>query len=281
MPNMSAELYEYLREMRRAIAERDGIMQYQVFLDRALQEMAENRPRDREEFLRIWGTSAPMAERYVDEFLDAIRQYCEERNIISNKQTFGDQNMKHPKLYDLLLEKNRELAKKEGGGIFTHRTLREMSSLLPQTEAEFRQIHGIGPVKTERYADIFLKIIKDYCEKQGHPPAISVAKGQQYADPSEYAPRLYELLKDERNRIAAEEKVDAFQVFWDRTLKQMAIYLPQTEEEFLEIDRIGPWKTERYANRFLPIIREFCRENGISYDRVEPSLQELLEWLRR
>lgn len=281
MPNMSAELYEYLKEKRRAIAERDGIMQYQIFLDRALQEMAENRPRDREEFLRIWGTSAPMAERYIDEFLDAIRQYCEERNIISNKQPFGVQHMNHPKLYDLLFEKNRELAKKDGGGIFTHRTLREMSILLPQTEAEFRQIHGIGPVKTERYADIFLKIIKDYCEKQGHSPAISVAKGQQYANPSEYAPRLYEQLKNERNRIAAEEEVNAFQVFWDRTLKQMAVYLPQTRSEFSNIYMIGPRQVEQYTDRFLPIIREFCRENGVSYDRIEPSLQELLDWLRR
>ena len=75
--------------------------------------------------------------------------------------------MNHRRLYTLLFRKNRELAKRDRSGVFTHRTLREMSKRLPLTEVEFRRIHGVGPVKTERYADIFLQIIHDYCVENG------------------------------------------------------------------------------------------------------------------
>ena len=294
---MSAELYKRLIEKRREIAKRDNIKNYQIFLDKAVEEMATHQPQTRDEFLQIWGTSAPMAQQYIDEFLDAICQYREERSIMRGRQFFGDQNMEHSELYTLLLETSRELAREEGGGIFTHRTLREMSERLPKTKTEFRRIHGVGPVKTKKYADIFLKIISDYCEEQGHPPSPQVAEAsaacdqnppaivpvdeEQYADPSEYAPRLYKLLKAERNRIAREEGVRGFRVIWNRTLKQIAVYLPQTKREFFDTPGIGLKKTNRYADRFLPIIRDFCRENDISYDRVEPNLRELLDWLRR
>lgn len=202
------------------------------------------------------------------------------------------------KLFEIFRLKRREIARRDNIPylqVFRDRTLEDLATHLPKTREEFRQIWGIDEERTEWYADDFLPIIRQYCRENelvplqqvaevsafgNNPPAVVPVAEEQYANPSKYAPRLYELLRVERNRIAEERGINAFQVFWNRTLKQMAVYLPQTRNEFLNIDRIGPWKTERYADRFLPIIRDFCRENDISYDRVEPSLRELLDWLR-
>ena len=83
-------------------------------------------------------------------------------------------------------------------------------------------------------------------------------------EPNEYTPELFEQLREKRKMIAEEEGVSAFVVFWDQTLKEMATYFPQTKEEFMQIPRVSPTKAEKYAEVFLPIIRDYCKEHGIS-----------------
>jgi ATP-dependent DNA helicase RecQ len=43
----------------------------------------------------------------------------------------------------------------------------------------------------------------------------------------------------------------------------MATYLPQTGECFLDIHGVGTVKYERYGERFLEVIRRYCREHNI------------------
>ena len=78
-----------------------------------------------------------------------------------------------------------------------------------------------------------------------------------------YAPELFEHLRNKRKMIAAAEDVPAFFVFSERTLREIAIHFPKTEAEFLQIHGVGPAKVEKYAEVFLPIIREYCKEHGI------------------
>ena len=78
-----------------------------------------------------------------------------------------------------------------------------------------------------------------------------------------YAPELFEQLRNKRKMIAEAEDVPAFVVFSDRTLREIAIHFPKTEAEFLQIHGVGPAKVEKYAEFFLPIIREYCQEHGI------------------
>ncbi len=51
--------------------------------------------------------------------------------------------------------------------ILSDTTLIEMAKYLPQNMDEIRYISGFGDVKTERYGDIFLKVVQDYCKKGG------------------------------------------------------------------------------------------------------------------
>ena len=83
-------------------------------------------------------------------------------------------------------------------------------------------------------------------------------------EPNEYASELFEQLRDKRKMIADEEEVPAFVVFSDKTLQEMAIHLPKTEKAFMQIHGIAEVKCKKYADNFLPIIRDYCKEHGIS-----------------
>ncbi len=289
MHEFHSDLYEQLRTKRNELAREKRVRPYFILANRSLEEMATDLPQTQEEFANIWGIG-PITIQYAGVFLPIIRQYCKEHALRADAPIEFQYA-----LFELLRLRRIEVARRDNTNdlqVFRDRTLEDLATHLPKTREEFRQIWGVDEGRTARYADDFLPIIRQYCGETNEPPLQQVAESsvafdqnptaiisveeEQYADPNEYAPRLYELLRDERDRIP--ERVNAFQ---DRTLKQMAAYLPQTESEFLNIDRIGSLLTERYADRFLPIIRDFCRENGISYDRIEPRQRELLDWLRR
>ena len=164
------DLFEQLQDKCKTLenAEQEGI-----FTDGTLSEMATSFPRTRKAFAQIRGVSLRKMEKYADDFLPIIRAYCEEHRIDStesetqalntNDVTSEVVNEYDQELFELLQNKCKVLAQAEGGGIFTNRTLKEMAGHLPETKKEFRQIHGIGFVKTKKYADIFLQIIRDYC----------------------------------------------------------------------------------------------------------------------
>jgi ATP-dependent DNA helicase RecQ len=49
--------------------------------------------------------------------------------------------------------------------IFSDATLKDMSSKIPRTKSEFREIKGVGEMKLEKYADVFLNEINKYQER--------------------------------------------------------------------------------------------------------------------
>ena len=53
-------------------------------------------------------------------------------------------------------------------------------------------------------------------------------------------------------------------VFADRSLQEMASYLPHSPEAFGALHGIGRAKVERYAEPFLALIRTYCREHNLS-----------------
>jgi len=50
--------------------------------------------------------------------------------------------------------------------IFADRSLLDMVHLKPKTRDQMRLVHGVGEAKLERYADIFLELIRKNCEAQ-------------------------------------------------------------------------------------------------------------------
>src|SRR5207249_3241795 len=69
------ELFEQLRKLRKALADRAGVPAYVIFSDRALLEMATFFPQDQAQFLGINGVGQAKLANYGDHFLEVIRAY--------------------------------------------------------------------------------------------------------------------------------------------------------------------------------------------------------------
>jgi len=87
---------------------------------------------------------------------------------------------------------------------------------------------------------------------------------------------LFEALRKLRKQIADSERLPAYIIFSDATLREMASEKPLTEEEMLSISGVGQHKFEKYGQDFLKIIHELCY--GIStkapkVNTVEETLQ--------
>lgn len=69
--------------------------------------------------------------------------------------------------------------------------------------------------------------------------------------------QLLEKLKTLRLKLAKEENVPAYIVFSNATLEDMAVKVPVTMEEFLNVSGVGKYKAERFGKEFLAVIRDF------------------------
>jgi len=65
-------LFERLRELRRTIAQEQGVPAYVVFADRSLADIASRQPRTRDEFMECHGVGSAKLERYAEVFLGEI-----------------------------------------------------------------------------------------------------------------------------------------------------------------------------------------------------------------
>ena len=62
-------------------------------------------------------------------------------------------------------------------------------------------------------------------------------------------------LRDLRRTISREEQVPAYVVFPDRTLAEMAVRRPTSQNALGQIRGVGPVKLERYGEKFLDVLR--------------------------
>jgi ATP-dependent DNA helicase RecQ len=70
-------------------------------------------------------------------------------------------------LFEILRKKRKALADEANLPsyvIFPDRSLIEMSAHLPQSKEAFSNIHGVGSRKLEAYGDVFVKLIREYCQ---------------------------------------------------------------------------------------------------------------------
>jgi ATP-dependent DNA helicase RecQ len=65
-----------------------------------------------------------------------------------------------------------------------------------------------------------------------------------------------------RKELADEKEVPPFVVFGDLALRQMAAYLPQSEENFSRISGVGQEKLKQYGKIFTEAIQTYARENN-------------------
>jgi ATP-dependent DNA helicase RecQ len=73
----------------------------------------------------------------------------------------------------------------------------------------------------------------------------------------EYDENLFEHLRALRKSLASEQGVPPFVVFSDKTLHEMARFLPATKIDLLNISGVGEAKLDKYGEQFLYAIQEF------------------------
>ena len=85
---------------------------------------------------------------------------------------------------------------------------------------------------------------------------------------SEYDHHLLEILKKKRTEVADAAGLPPYTIFSYKSLIEMAVYLPLTDEEFISINGVGRAKFEIYGAEFLPIIHQYIEEGSAS-EQVE------------
>ena len=81
---------------------------------------------------------------------------------------------------------------------------------------------------------------------------------------------LMNKLRALRKQLADKQSVPPYVVFSNESLRQMAQIQPQTPEEFSQISGVGSRKLVQYGTPFTQTIHDFCIENGIATEPLEP-----------
>ena len=76
------ELFEILKDLRKKISKQKNLPPFVIFQDTSLEDMCIQYPISMNEMLNISGVGAGKAQRYGKEFIDVIRVYVEEKEII-------------------------------------------------------------------------------------------------------------------------------------------------------------------------------------------------------
>jgi ATP-dependent DNA helicase RecQ len=76
-------------------------------------------------------------------------------------------------------------------------------------------------------------------------------------------PELFERLRRERKQIADAHGLAPYQVFSDRTLRQLATDLPTDRTGLLKVYGVGQQKVADFGDEFLAVIAEYVRETGV------------------
>jgi superfamily II DNA helicase RecQ len=78
---VNIELFELLRELRNDIAKENDLIHYQIFTQKALYEICEVLPINKKKLLEINGFGKVRVEKYGNQILEVIRDYCDEKDI--------------------------------------------------------------------------------------------------------------------------------------------------------------------------------------------------------
>jgi ATP-dependent DNA helicase RecQ len=103
------------------------------------------------------------------------------------------------------------------------------------------------------------------------PVLLSRAEMKNGTTDLDYNAELFDLLRGLRKQIADEKNVPAYVIFGDATLREMAYYMPYDRDGFSTISGVGSAKLERFGDRFVSAIAEYCKANDLAPKDVPPA----------
>lgn len=191
--------------------------------------------------------------------------------ILRTEERFGKNH-----IIEVLLGKNTQQIKRHGHnelsvfGIvddFSHDDLGQIIQSLLDLNL-IRKNEGQYPTLaiTKQGADFLSKQEKIELIK----PKTDTLSGKQYENKAdlEYDQELFEVLRNLRKEIAEEQNVPPFVIFGDKSLQEMAYYLPITEEDFSKMHGVGASKLKKFGQKFIKIIKEYKKENNLESKEI-------------
>lgn len=135
---------------------------------------------------------------------------------------------------------------------------------LEVTEGKFPVV-GFGPCFREAAAPEFRLLMKRVVRKPKAKERAAASRrgrgagvgGFAAAAGAAYDEALFERLRALRKRLAQETGIAPYMVFSDAALRDMRARLPETEEQFLEVNGVGAKKLETYGSVFLEEIAAY------------------------
>ena len=95
-------------------------------------------------------------------------------------------------------------------------------------------------------------------------PEVAPSRARRLAEKEpDYNQGLFEALRQKRKELADESRVPPYVIFSDKSLVEMARYLPLSPESFLGINGVGSAKLQKYGQVFIDLIQAYCREHNL------------------
>ena len=96
------------------------------------------------------------------------------------------------------------------------------------------------------------------------PVEVDASRSRPRVEDLDFDRDLFARLRDLRFRLAQARNVPPYVIFGDRSLQEMAHYLPQSRESFSHISGVGRVKLDEFAQDFLAEIRGFSEPRGLA-----------------
>lgn len=90
----------------------------------------------------------------------------------------------------------------------------------------------------------------------------SHSSGKNFAKPGDAG--LMQILKAERKLLADTANLPPYAVFADRTLNEMAYFLPHSKQSLLRIHGVGQAKLDKYGEHFLRLVADYCQQHSLT-----------------
>lgn len=92
--NANPELLGRLKELRRKVAEMNGVPAFVIFSDATLRDMAARMPVNEAEFRTVYGVGRVKTEKFGRKFMEEIERFCAESGEHPNSEKFADKSDK-------------------------------------------------------------------------------------------------------------------------------------------------------------------------------------------
>ena len=117
-------------------------------------------------------------------------------------------------------------------------------------------IDGYGALKLHSQSRAVLRGEVTLQFRKDSRRAGKLKRARKKALPDNIDPDLFEALRARRTSLAKQQGVPPYVVFHDKTLAEIAAFMPQDLQQFSQISGVGESKLEKYGEEFLEVVRD-------------------------